>query len=172
MAAEVNARIAQDKKPTTAAREFARRYSNLLCELRLQMGIRQRIETLLTEFVEIHPNLHACYISRDVDESYFSDGSCGWEAAARPKLQGLAIEAGNLFEFLAFSNGLRTHTTPLNSIMNVEELWLETAPDQPFVLRICLYHSFPATTVLYAPTGETQEAARSFLQRLKYLRGF
>jgi hypothetical protein len=171
MAAEQSAGIAHETK-TTAAREFARRYSNLLCELRLQTGIRQRIETLLTEFVEAHPHLRASYISRDVDESYFSDGSCGWEAAARPKLQGLAIEGENLFEFLAFTNGLRTHTTPLNSIMNVEELWLETSPDQPFMLRVCLYHSFPATTLLYAPTGETQDCARVFVQKLKYLRGF
>jgi hypothetical protein len=172
MAAENNAGIAISTKPATAAREFVRRYTNLLCELRLQTGIRQRIETMLNEFAEVHPNLRASYISRDVDESYFNDGSCGWEAAARPKLQGLAIEGENLFEFLSFTNGLRTHTTPLNSIVNVEELWLETAQDQPFVLRISLYHSFPATTLLYAPNGETQEGARAFLQRLKYLRGF
>ena len=172
MAADYNAGIANDKRCTTASWEFARRYSNLLCELRLKTGIKHRIETILTEFVEIHPDLRASYVSRDVDESYFSDGSCGWEAAARPKLHGLAIEGENMYEFLAFSNGLRTHCTPLTSIMNIEELWLETAPDQPFVLRISLYHSYPATTVLYAPTGETQDAARAFLQRLKYARGF
>jgi hypothetical protein len=156
----------------TAGREFARRFTNTLCELRLPTGIHQRTERLLSEFAEEHPNLRGSYISRAVDESYFSDGSCGWEAVARPKLQGIAIEGENLFEFLAFANGLRSHTTPLNSIMNIEELWLETAPEQPFTLRVCLYHSFPATTILYAPDGETQEAAVSFLRRLKYLRGF
>ena len=126
----------------TPTREFGRRFRNLLCELRLQPGIHQRIETLLTEFTEAHPNLRASYLSRDVDDSYFSDGSCGWEASARPKLQGIAIEGETLYEFLAFANGLRMHATPLNTIMNVEELWLEPAADQPFVLRACLFHSF------------------------------
>ena len=155
-----------------AGREFVRRFRNLLCELRMQPGIHQRAETLLTEFAEAHPNLRASYLSRDVDESYFSDGSCGWEANARPKLQGLAIEGETLFEFLAFSNGLRMHATPLNTIMNVEELWLEPAPEQPFVFRACLFHSFPATTILTALHPESQESAIAFLQRLKYLRGF
>jgi len=155
-----------------AGREFVRRFRNLLCELRLQTGIHQRTETLLSEFAEAHPNVRASYLSRDVDESYFSDGSCGWEAAARPKLQGLAIAGENIFEFLAFANGLRIHTTPFNTIMNVEETWLEPAAEQPFVLRVCLFHSFPATTILYAPRPDTQEAALVFLQRFKYLRGF
>lgn len=159
-------------EPQAAGRAFAQRFRNLLCELRLQPGIHQRIETILGDFAAEHSNVRASYLSRDVDESYFSDGSCGWEAAARPKLQGLAIEGENLFEFLAFANGLRMHVTPLSSIMNVEELWLEPAPDQPFVLRVCLYHSFPATTILYAASGDTQESAISFLRRLKYLRGF
>lgn len=172
MTAEITAGNAKERSTTTAGREFARKYGNLLCELRLQAGIHQRIEKLLAEFAEAHPNVRASYISRDVDESYFSDGSCGWEAAARPKLQGLAIEGEHLFEFLAFANGARMHTTPLSSVMNVEELWMEAAPDQPFVLRVCLYHSFPATTILYAPTGDSQDAAVSFLRRLKYLRGF
>ncbi len=161
-----------DKRPTSAGKEFARRFHNLLYELRLQVGIQQRIERILNEFAEVHPNLRGSYLSRSVDESYFSDGSCGWEAAARPKLQGLAIEGDKLFEFLAFAHGIRIHTTPLETIMNVEEIWLETAPEQPFLLRVCLYHSFPATTILYAPDGESQEAALAFLERLKYLRGF
>ncbi len=155
-----------------AGREFTRKFRNLLCELRMQPGIHQRAETLLTEFAEAHPNLRASYLSRDVDESYFSDGSCGWEANARPRLQGIAIEGESLFEFLAFANGLRMHATPLNTIMNVEELWLEPAPDQPFVFRACLFHSFPATTILYALHPDSQESAVAFLQRLKYLRGF
>ncbi len=167
-----NSGLAGHDREPGAARDFGRRFRNLLCELRLQPGIHQRIETLLTEFAEAHPNVRASYLSRDVDESYFSDGSCGWEASARPKLQGIAIEGETLYEFLAFANGLRMHATPLNTIMNVEELWLEPAADQPFVLRACLFHSFPATTILYAPHPDTQEAAIGFLQRLKYLRGF
>lgn len=160
------------ERERAAGREFVRRFSNLLCELRLQPGIHKRIETILGEFADAHPNVRASYLSRDVDELYFSDGVCGWEANARPKLQGIAIEGENLFEFLAFSNGLRTHTTPISTIMNVEELWLEAAAEQPFVLRACLFHSFPATTILYAPRPDTQDAATAFLQRLKYLRGF
>lgn len=172
MAAEITAGNATEKIGQNAGKEFARRFANLLCELRLQTGIHKRIETILRDFAEEHPNVRASYIARSVEESYFSDGACGWEAAARPKLQGLAIENEHLFEFLAFAHGLRMHTTPLNTIMNVEELWLETAPEHPFVLRVCLYHSFPATTILLAPDGESQDAALSFLRRLKYLRGF
>jgi hypothetical protein len=172
VAAELSAGNATEKRTTTAGKEFARRFSNLLCELRLQTGIHQRIEKILGDFVEEHPNVRASYLARTVDESYFSDGSCGWEATARPKLQGLVVEGENLYEFLAFAQGVRIHTTPLNTIMNVEELWLETAPAQPFVLRVCLYHSFPATTILYAPDGDSQDAAVAFLSRLKYLRGF
>ena len=152
-------------------KDFARRFVNMLCELRLQVGIQNRIEKLLGEFANEHPNVRGCYISRNVDASYFSDGSYGWEADAKPKLQGLAIEGENLFEFIAFTNGLRMHTTPLSSIMNVEELWLETAPDAPFTFRICMFHSFPATTILTAPDGDSQDAAVAFAQRLKYLRG-
>jgi hypothetical protein len=160
-----------EKTPLTAGREFARRFTNTLCELRLPTGIHQRIERLIGEFAEEHPNLRASYISRSVDESYFNDGSCGWEATARPKLQGVAVEGENLYEFLAFANGFRSHSTPLSTVMNIEELWLETAPEQPFTLRVCFYHSFPATTILYAPDGESQEAAVSFIRRVKYLRG-
>jgi hypothetical protein len=161
-----------ERLPTTAGREFARRFSNLLCELRLQTGIHQRIERLLAEFAEEHPNLRAAYLSRHVDESYFNDGTFGWEAASRPKLHGLAIEGENLFEFMAFAHGLRRHSTPLSTVVNVEELWLEPAPEQPFVLRVSLYHNFPATTILYAPDGDSQEAAATFVGKLKYLRGF
>lgn len=171
MAAETINR-ASERQTTAPGKEFVRRFTNMLCELRLQTGIQQRIEKLLSEFGEEHPNLRGSYLSRHVDPSYFSDGACGWEAEAKPKLQGMAIEGENLFEFLAFSNGIRTHTTPISTIMNVEELWLETAPDQPFNLRICLYHSFPATTILYAPDGDSQDAAIGFVHRLKYLRGF
>lgn len=172
MAPEVSMGNAPPKAGVVAGREFARRFSNLLVELGLQTGIRRRTEEIVAEFADEHPNIRAFYISRDVDETYFSDGSCGWEAGSRPKLQGIAIENDKMYEFLAFSQGLRTHCTPLETIMNVEELWLETTPSQPFVLRICMYHSFPATTILYAPDGESQDAAVSFLRRLKYLRGF
>ena len=171
MAAEMTARGISEKA-STSAREFVRRFTNLLCELRLPVGISQRIEKLMAEFAEEHPSLRAIYISRSVDDSYFSDGSCGWEAVAKPKLQGLAVDGDRIYEFLAFANGLRTYVSPLETVMNVEELWLEPAPDQAFVLRICLYHSFPATTILYAPDGESQDAAVSFVRRLKYLRGF
>lgn len=172
MSAETISGKAGERQGVSPGKEFARKYNNYLCELRLQTGIHQRIEKIVTEFSEEHPNVRASYVSRHVDESYFSDGACGWEAAARPKLQGLALEGEHLFEFLAFANGLRTHVTPLQTIMNVEELWMETAPEQPFMLRICLYHSFPATTILTAPDGESQDAAVAFLRRLKYLRGF
>ncbi len=161
-----------ERRSISAGREFARRFANLLHELRLQPGIQRKAEVLLDEFADAHPNLRASYLSRDVDESYFSDGACGWEAGARPKLQAMAIEGETLFEFLAFSQGLRMHATPLQTVMHVEELWLEPAPQQPFVLRCCLYHSFPATTLLCASTGESQEALHNFLVRLKYLRGF
>jgi hypothetical protein len=161
-----------DRTPMTAGREFARRFCNQVCELRLHTGIHQRTERLMREFAEQHPNICAMYLSRTVDESYFSDGSCGWEAGARSKLHGLAIEDNVLFEFLAFAHGLRMHATPLDTIVHVEELWLEPAPDQPFVLRVSLYHNFPATTILLAPDGDSQEAAEAFVRRVKYLRGF
>ncbi len=172
MATEVNAAKYSDRSAPTAGREFARRFCNLLVEIRLQAGIHKRIEKVIGDFAEEHANLRASYISRDVDDSYFNDGSCGWEAAAKGKIQGLAIEGDKMYEFLAFSNGLRMHATPLDTVMNVEELWLESGPSQPFAFRVCLYHSFPATTILTANSGEGQDAAVSFVQRLKYLRGF
>ena len=172
MAMEMNSARYSDRSATTAGREFSRKFCNLLIEIRLQAGIHNRIEKVMGDFAEEHPNLRASYISRDVDDSYFNDGSCGWEALAKGKLQGLAIEGDKMYEFLAFANGFRMHATPLETVMNVEELWLESAPSQPFAFRVCLYHSFPATTILTAPTGEGQDAAVSFVQRLKYLRGF
>ena len=172
MSAERLTLTTSERAVTTAGREFARRYTNTLCELQLQRGIHQRIERLLTEFAEEHPNLRASYISRYADESYFSDGACGWEAAARPKLHGMAIDGENLFEFLAFAGGVRTYSAPLNTIVNVEEMWLEPAPEQPFILRVYFHHNFPATTILYAPDGDSQDAAVSFARRVKYLRGF
>jgi hypothetical protein len=141
-------------------------------ELQLQPGILSRIEIVLDVFAAEHPAVRAAYVSRDVDPSYFDDGVFGWEAAARPKLQGLAIESEVLFEFLAFANGIQTQATPIESILNVEELWMEIDTEQPFVFRGCLYHSFPATTILAAQDREGQEEAASFLRRLKYLRGF
>ena len=160
------------ERAVTAGRDFARRYANTLYELQLQRGIHNRIELLLNEFAEAHPNLRATYLSRYVDESYFSDGSWGWEAAARPKLHGLAVDGENLFEFLAFAGGVRAHSAPLDTIVNVEETWLEPAPEQPFVFRVFFHHNFPATTILYAPDGDSQDAAVAFARRIKYLRGF
>jgi hypothetical protein len=172
VSAEPALNIVSERQSGSPGKDFARRFTNMLCELRLQPGIQNRIEKLMGEFADEHPNLRGSYLSRHVDSSYFSDGSCGWEAEARPKLQGLAIEGENLFEFIAFSNGIRLHTTPLSTVMNIEELWLEAAPDEPFLFRICLFHSFPATTILSAPDGDSQDSAVAFAQRLKYLRGF
>lgn len=172
MSAERITRIGDSEAPHTVAREFVRRFRNRLPELQLSSGIHQRIEGILEEFAQAHPNLRGSYLSHEVDPSYFSDGAYGWEAVSRPSLQGLAIEGENLFEFLAFANGFRMHATPLETVINVEEVWLEPAPNKPFILRVCLYHSFPATTLLYATSGEMQEAATSFVGRLKYLRGF
>ena len=171
MAAErLYSSAAENAAPT--GREFVRRYNNLLCELQLQRGIHQRIERLMNDFAEERPNLRATYISRHLDESYFSDGAYGWEAAARPKLHGMAAVGENLYEFVSFAHGFRAHSTPLNTIVNIEETWMEPAPGQPFVLRVCFYHTFPATTILYAPDGESQDAVTAFVLRVKYLRGF
>ena len=161
-----------DRAAANTGQEFVRRFTNLLCELRLTPGIHKRSERILADFAAEHPNLRAAYVSRHVDESYFSDGSCGWQASAGPKLQGIAADENHLYEFLAFAHGLRMHTTPLSTVMNIEELWLESSPKEPFTFRAIFYHSFPATTLIYAPDGESQEAAVSFLRRLKYLRGF
>lgn len=172
MTAEMIPTQSGERTPGATGKDFARRFTNLLCELRLQPGIQNRIDMLLGEFADEHPSLRASYLSRHVDPSYFADGDCGPEAETKPKLQGLALDGEHLFEFIAFTNGLRIHTTPLSTIMNVEELWLEAAPNEPFMLRICFYHNFPATTILTAPDGDTQDAAVAFVHRLKYLRGF
>ncbi|HLJ54340.1 MAG TPA: hypothetical protein VKT77_04820 [Chthonomonadaceae bacterium] len=171
MSADIAINSAAERATANAGRDFARRFTNMLCELRLQIGIQNRIERIMNDFAEEHPNVRGAYLSRNVDASYFSDGAYGWEADSKPKLQGIAIEGENLFEFIAFTNGIRIHTTPLTSIMNVEELWLETAPDAPFTFRVCMFHSFPATTILVAPDGDSQDAAVAFVQRIKYLRG-
>lgn len=71
MAAEITAGHGTEKRATTAGREFIRRFSNLLCELRLQPGIHQRIERLLEAFAEEHPNVRASYLARTVDENLF-----------------------------------------------------------------------------------------------------
>lgn len=171
MSAEPILNRVDERQAGSPGKDFARRFTNMLCELRLQPGIQNRIEKLMGEFADERPNLRGTYLSRHVDPTYFSDGSCGWEAESRPQLQGLAIGGENLFEFIAFTNGVRLHATPISSIMSVEELWLEGAPEEPFMLRICLFHSFPATTILTAPDGDSQDAAVAFAHRLKYLRG-
>jgi hypothetical protein len=157
---------------TTAGREFARRFNNILCELQLQPGIQRRIENLLGEFAEEHPNLRASYVSREVDESYFPVDEFPPEVLARPRLHGIAVEGEQMFEFVAFAHGLRRDTVSLNSIAHIQETWLEPKVDEPFVLRVTLYHNFPAATVLLATTGEAQDAVQDFLSRLKYLRGW
>jgi len=157
---------------SSAAREFAQRYRNILCELQLQVGIHRRIETILDAFADEHPNLRASYISREVDECYFGEGQLPAEALARRRLQGLAVERDTLHEFLAFAHGLQRDTVDLSSIVRVEETWLEPRPDEPFVLRVRLHHAFGACTVLLASTGEGQDAARAFADRIRYLRGW
>lgn len=161
-----------DTELATAGGAFARRFTNLLCELQLQTGIHHRAELLLEKFAMEHPNLRASYLSREVDDCYFEDPEIPEEARTRPRLQGLAIENDALFEFIAFARGLRCDTVALPSVVNIEETWIETKPDQPFFLRIKLHHSFPASTVLVASTGEGQDAAQEFVGRLRYLRGW
>ncbi len=172
MSVDKTGRELADRQPRTAGSEFVRRFENALHELRQQPGTYYKTTQLLSEFADLHPNLRGSYISREVDPSYFANGQCGWEAGARGKLQALALEGECLFEFLAFTNGIRMHSTPLSSVMNVEETWLEPSTDQPFVFKACMYHSFPATTLLTACTPEGEESAHEFLARVKYLRGF
>jgi len=156
---------------TTAGAEFARKFCNHLAELRLQPGIHHRIERLIKEFSEVHPNLRGSYLSRHVDPKYFEEGVYGWEAGVRPKLHALALSGDHLHEFIAFSNGFRRSSTPLETISSVEEVWLEAAPDSPFTYTASLTHSFPSVTLLYAPEPEGQDAAALFIDRIKYLRG-
>ncbi|HSV75228.1 MAG TPA: hypothetical protein VLH79_15845 [Chthonomonadales bacterium] len=160
------------QEPQSAGREFARRYRNILCGLQLQTGIHRRIETIVDEFAEEHPSLRATYIGREVDESYFVDGPLPVDALARPRLQGLAVARDTLHELIAFAHGLQRDTVELSSIVRVEETWLEPRPEEPFVLRIRLHHVFGACTVLLASTGEAQDAAREFAERVRYLRGW
>lgn len=157
---------------TTAGREFARKFNNTLVELQLQTGIHRRIENLVSQFAEEHPNLRGSYIAREADESYYQMPDFPPEAITRPKLHGIAIENEHLFEFFAFHHGLRRDVVDLRSIVHIQETWLEPRPEQPFILRIALFHTFPAATVLFATTGETQDAAMDFVARLKYLRGW
>jgi len=157
---------------TTAGREFVRRFQNVLPELQLTQGIHRRIELLTDRFAEEHPNVRACLVSREVDDSYVDAGAVPHEAASRPRLQALAIDGDRLYEFLAFAHGFRAEATPLDALVNVQELWLEPEPGKPFVYRATLSYDFQAATVILASTGETQDAATAFVERLKYLRGW
>ena len=156
----------------TAGREFARRFNNILCEMQLQNGIHRRIEKLVGEFGEEHAGLRAVFVSREVDDSYFMDGYCPPEAVTRPKLHGLAAEGQALYEFVAFHQGFRREVVDLRTIVHIQETWLEPSPETPFVLRVNLYHNFPAATVLLATSGEMQDLAQDFVARLKYMRGW
>src|SRR5262249_4905231 len=134
--------------------------------------IYRRIENLVNAFAEEHANLRSSYISREVDESYYQMPDFPSEAITRPKLHGIALENDRLYEFFAFQHGLRRDVVDLRSIVHIQETWLEPKVDQPFILRISLFHDFPAMTVLFATTGEGQDAAQEFVGRLKYLRGW
>ena len=49
------ASIRADERPAgSAGKDFARRFTNMLCELRLQPGIQNRIDKLLGEFADEH----------------------------------------------------------------------------------------------------------------------
>jgi hypothetical protein len=144
----------------------------MLVELQLQQGIHLRIENLMNDWAAEHPNLRGSYLSREVDASYFQAEDCPPEALSRPKLQGIAVEGDRMYEFVAFANGYRRDVAQLDSIVNIHETWLEPKPDEPFVLRAALYHTFPATTVLLASTGEQQDLVQDFLCRLKYLKAW
>lgn len=153
-------------------REFARKFSNTLVELQLQAGIHRRIENLVNDWAAAHPNLRASYLSREVDASYFQSDDCPPEALSRPKLQAIAVEGDRMYEFVAFTNGFRRDITQIESIVHLQETWLEPKPDEPFVLRVAIYHAFPAATILLATTGEQQDLIQDFLTRLKYLKGW
>ena len=158
--------------PNTAGREFSRKFSYMLVELQLQPGIHRRIENLMNDWAAEHPNLRASYLSREVDASYFQSEDCPPEALARPKLQGIAVDGDRMYEFVAFAHGFRRDVAALDSIIHVHETWLEPRPEEPFVLRASLYHTFPATTTLLATTGEQQDLVQDFLTRLKYLKAW
>lgn len=175
MPAETSSAPATDAPPSgppSAGREFARRFNNTLVELQLQTGIHRRIENILNDWSAEHPNLRGSYISREVDASYFADPECPPEAISRPKLHGIAIDGEKMFEFVAFAQGLRQDVVDLRSVVHVQETWLEPKPDEPFIYRVALFHTFPATTVLLATTGEQQDSVQEFVARLKYLKGW
>jgi hypothetical protein len=155
---------------TTAGAEFARRFRNVLCELQLQTGIYRRIEHLINVFGQEHPNLRATYISREVDESYFTGYPV--DVLARPRLQGIAVEGDCMYEFVAFHHGFRADVLELRSISHIQETWLEPKPEEPFVLRVQIYHDVAAATILLATNGEGQDAVQEFIARIKYLRGW
>jgi hypothetical protein len=157
---------------TSIGREFARRVNNIACELQLQTGIHHRIERFMEDFAVEHPNLRASYIAREVDESYFQDGFCPPEAAARPALHALCIEGENLYEFVLFAHGFRRDVVDIRSIAQIQETWLEPEKEKPFIFRATLYYTYPSITILRASTGESQDAAQEFLSRLRYLKGW
>jgi hypothetical protein len=160
------------KDQNTAGREFSRKISNSLYELQLQTGIHQRIESLISDFADEHPNLRASYFSREVDEAYFPSTEYSPEVLARPSMQALAVEGNQLYEFILFAQGFRRDIVELNSIMHIQEIWLEPDPARPFLLRVSLFHNFSARTILLASTGEGQDAIQEFIARLRYLRGW
>lgn len=156
----------------SAGREFARKFTNILPELQLQTSIHRRIEDILQDWSDAHPNLRGSYFGRDVDAAYFQGLDCAPDAATRPKLHGLAIGGEELFEFVAFAHGLRKDIVDLSSIVQLQETWIETKPEEPFVYKVQFLHAFGAATIIVAPTGEAQDAAQEFVGRFKYLRGW
>ncbi len=156
----------------TPGREFVRRLTNMLCELQLQQGIHRRIETIANDFAVEHPNMRAMYVSREVDDCYFEDPLLPPIAAARPRMHAIAIDREQLYEFVVFAHGLRMDVVALDSIVSIEETWLEPSPETPFVFRVVLTHAPSGSTVLLATTGDAQDATRDFVSRLKYLKGW
>jgi len=156
----------------TPGREFARKFNNTLVELQLQTGIHRRIENLMNDWAAEHPNLRASYISREVDAGYFQGEDSPPEALSRPKMQGIAVEGDRMYEFVAFAQGMRRDVAQLESIVHIQETWLEPKADEPFVLKVVLYHTFPAATVLLGSTGDQQDMIQDFLTRVKYLKGW
>jgi hypothetical protein len=153
-------------------REFARKFTNILPELQLQSGIHRRIENMLEDWSAEHPNLRGSYFGREVDPSYLAGVDGAPEALARPKLHGLAIEGEVLHEFVVFAHGIRKDVVELGSIAQLQETWVETKPDEPFLYRAELFHTFGASTILVASKGEAQDAAQEFVSRFRYLRGW
>jgi hypothetical protein len=156
----------------SAGREFARKFTNILPELQLQMSIHRRIEDMLEDWAAEHPNLRGSYFGREVDAAYFAEMEGAPDAIARPKLQGLAIEGESLYEFIAFAHGLRRDVVELGSIVHLQETWVETRPEEPFAYRVVLGHTFGAATILTASKGDAQDSAQEFVSRFKYLRGW